>query len=105
MIIKKKLTQMGHDVVLTVHGQDAVDTFKQDPAFDIVLMDLQVSVNPASSYAAALTAHATDASSGWLGRHSLDPSARRRGRSARQPIAKVARRLWTHTNPGGIGFA
>ncbi|EGG00131.1 uncharacterized protein MELLADRAFT_39867 [Melampsora larici-populina 98AG31] len=44
VILKKKLTQSGHAVALTVHGQEAVELFSKDAQFDIILMDLQMPI-------------------------------------------------------------
>lgn len=44
VILKKKLTQSGHAVALTVHGQEAVELFSNDAHFDIILMDLQMPI-------------------------------------------------------------
>lgn len=40
-IIHKKLAKEGHDVKLTVQGEEAVRAFEADPNFDVILMDLQ----------------------------------------------------------------
>jgi CheY-like chemotaxis protein len=51
LILKKKLTMSGHSVSLTVHGQEAIELFERDPSkFDIILMDLQLSLTTASSF-------------------------------------------------------
>ncbi|KAH9822265.1 hypothetical protein DFH28DRAFT_1119193 [Melampsora americana] len=44
VILKKKLTQSGHTVALTVHGQEAIELFSKDTHFDIILMDLQMPI-------------------------------------------------------------
>ncbi|MBW0490223.1 hypothetical protein O181_029938 [Austropuccinia psidii MF-1] len=45
VILKKKLTQSGHSVSLTVHGQEAVELFERaHMKFDIILMDLQMPI-------------------------------------------------------------
>ncbi|KAI8456842.1 hypothetical protein BY996DRAFT_4579091 [Phakopsora pachyrhizi] len=45
VILKKKLTQNGHSVSLTVHGQEAVELFEKDyHQIDIILMDLQMPI-------------------------------------------------------------
>lgn len=42
-IIKKRLEKLGHEVYLTVNGEDCADTYcKKTGFFDIVLMDMQV---------------------------------------------------------------
>jgi CheY-like chemotaxis protein len=41
-ILLKKLTKdFHHKVSSTVHGEEAVRLFKEDRAFDVILMDLQ----------------------------------------------------------------
>ena len=43
-IITRKLTKDGHSVVQAVHGGEAVEIFKRDRSFDIVLCDLQMPI-------------------------------------------------------------
>jgi len=48
-IIKKRLEKMGHGVVLTVNGEECVDLYtKHGQNYDIVLMDMQVSLTDLS---------------------------------------------------------
>lgn len=43
-IVEKRLTKLGHTVVLAGNGEDCARTFEQDSkSFDVVLMDIQVS--------------------------------------------------------------
>ena len=43
-IIKKRLEKIGHDVRLTVNGEECSSTFGEKPTFfDVILMDMQVS--------------------------------------------------------------
>lgn len=45
-IVQKRLTKIGHTVVLTGNGEACAETFESDSkAFDIVLMDIQVRLN------------------------------------------------------------
>ncbi|SGY74350.1 BQ5605_C005g03357 [Microbotryum silenes-dioicae] len=44
MILQKRLTKDGHDVVVVEHGGDAVRLFKEDRQFDCILMDLQMPI-------------------------------------------------------------
>jgi hypothetical protein len=44
MILQKRLKKDGHEVVVAVHGGDAVRVFEQDPHFDLILMDLKMPV-------------------------------------------------------------
>ncbi|KDQ62269.1 hypothetical protein JAAARDRAFT_30166 [Jaapia argillacea MUCL 33604] len=44
MILVKRLTLDGHDVLSTRNGQECVETIQADPAFDCVLMDLQMPI-------------------------------------------------------------
>lgn len=44
-IIKKRLEKCGHIVYLTINGEECANAYKEKPAFfDVVLMDMQVSV-------------------------------------------------------------
>lgn len=43
-IVEKRLTKLGHTVVLTGNGEDCARTFESESkSFDVVLMDIQVS--------------------------------------------------------------
>ncbi|SCV69208.1 BQ2448_2228 [Microbotryum intermedium] len=44
MILQKRLTKDGHEVVVVEHGGDAVRLFKEDRQFDCILMDLQMPI-------------------------------------------------------------
>ena len=54
-IIKKRLEKVGHEVCLTINGEECSSTYGERPAsFDIVLMDMQVCWHPyltSTSYA------------------------------------------------------
>ena len=42
-IIKKRLEKLGHEVHLTINGEECSSRFGESPAsFDVVLMDMQV---------------------------------------------------------------
>jgi PleD family two-component response regulator len=44
-LLETRLTRRGHNVKVTVDGQACADTFMRTPeAFDVILMDLQVSI-------------------------------------------------------------
>ncbi|KAF2117155.1 hypothetical protein BDV96DRAFT_490371 [Lophiotrema nucula] len=44
-IIKKRLEKLGHDVILTVNGEECAGAFGEEPrAFDVVLMDMQMPI-------------------------------------------------------------
>jgi CheY-like chemotaxis protein len=44
-IIKKRLEKLGHDVYLTVNGEECAGTYGEKTGFfDIVLMDMQVRI-------------------------------------------------------------
>merc|ERR1712093_753930 len=44
-ILYKKLTKdYSHEVAQTVHGEDAVRLYNEDPEFDVILMDLQMPI-------------------------------------------------------------
>ena len=46
-IIKKRLEKLGHNVYLTVNGEECSSTFGERPlCFDVILMDMQVSIFP-----------------------------------------------------------
>ena len=46
-IIKKRLEKVGHEVYLTINGEECSSTYGERPAFfDVVLMDMQVSWHP-----------------------------------------------------------
>jgi anti-sigma regulatory factor (Ser/Thr protein kinase) len=48
-IIKKRLEKLGHEVYLTVNGEECADTYSNKTGFfDIVLMDMQVRAHPIS---------------------------------------------------------
>ena len=49
-IVKKRLEKVGHDVCLTVNGEECAGAFCDNPKdFDVVLMDMQVGIFTASS--------------------------------------------------------
>ncbi|KAL9126953.1 MAG: hypothetical protein Q9217_004076 [Psora testacea] len=46
-IIKKRLEKIGHDVHLTINGEECSSTYGEKPtSFDVILMDMQVSSSP-----------------------------------------------------------
>ena len=50
-IVKKRLERLGHNVYLTVNGEECASAFCDKPQdFDIVLMDMQVSVTSSTIY-------------------------------------------------------
>jgi light-regulated signal transduction histidine kinase (bacteriophytochrome)/CheY-like chemotaxis protein len=64
-IVKKRLERLGHDVYLTVNGEECASAFGDRPRdFDVVLMDMQVSqiCRPSSL---SLLIFAEDANCGW----------------------------------------
>lgn len=45
-IIKKRLEKIGHEVYLTINGEECYSAYSEQPGyFDLVLMDLQASNN------------------------------------------------------------
>ncbi|GAA95923.1 uncharacterized protein L969DRAFT_92045 [Mixia osmundae IAM 14324] len=44
MILFRQLGKDGHEVVLTVHGKDGLDKLREDYAFDVIIMDLQMPI-------------------------------------------------------------
>ncbi len=47
-IVKKRLEKTGHAVYLTVNGEECASAYGENPAsFDVVLMDIQVRIEPA----------------------------------------------------------
>jgi light-regulated signal transduction histidine kinase (bacteriophytochrome) len=64
-IVKKRLERLGHDVYLTVNGEECASAFGDKPRdFDVVLMDMQVSQICRRSSLSLLT-FAEDANCGW----------------------------------------
>ncbi|MCJ1291276.1 Light-sensor Protein kinase [Xylographa carneopallida] len=50
-IIKKRLEKLGHDVSLTINGEECASAYGDDQAFyDVVLMDMQASIHQSSRY-------------------------------------------------------
>lgn len=46
-IIKKRLEKLGHDVFLTINGEECSSSYGEKPlSFDVVLMDMQVGYYP-----------------------------------------------------------
>ena len=59
-IIKKRLEKLGHEVCLTINGEECSSTYGERPAFfDIVLMDMQVCwhYSPSNTVCDAKTGH------------------------------------------------
>jgi CheY-like chemotaxis protein len=50
-IIQKRLEKSGHEVYHTVNGEDCASAYGDKQAFfDVVLMDMQVSISPMSPF-------------------------------------------------------
>jgi light-regulated signal transduction histidine kinase (bacteriophytochrome) len=63
-IVKKRLERLGHDVYLTVNGEECASAFCDKPRdFDVVLMDMQVSIPVPSNM--VLTNPSPDAYCRW----------------------------------------
>lgn len=77
-IMRKRLERAGHEVAHAVNGQDCAAVYKErSSGFDVVLMDMQVRMNPclASLLRSALltpTVIVIDAHCGWLDQHKND---------------------------------
>jgi hypothetical protein len=64
-IVKKRLEKLGHNVYLTLNGEECASAFCDNPRdFDVVLMDMQVSEARYNAPCSSLTA-SQDANRGW----------------------------------------
>jgi len=71
-IIKKRLEKMGHEVVLTVNGEECVDLYtKHGQNYDIILMDMQVSL---TDFLSLVIVPHLDRCPSWMGEPQLPAS-------------------------------
>jgi len=94
-IIKKRLEKLGHEVYLTVNGEECASAFGDRPKdFDVVLMDMQVSCAVSTVHQNKLTAR-TDAN---RRRSHFDKNDKILRENTQEYLLTPSRILWTSSD-------